>query len=117
MEPKPYRLFNASEGARLRDEAIERTGNANVYFKDQALPMVRDVAKRSEYLTTDDVWLSLRQADVIMPTDPRALGAVMKAAQKNQWIAPTDRHKLSQRPACHRRPLRIWKSRLYGLVE
>lgn len=52
-----------------------------------------------------------------MPSDarthePRALGALMREAARAGDIEATDAWALSERVACHRRPLRVWRSLL-----
>lgn len=89
-----------------RDIAIERVEHAApADWKDSALTLVEALAKRTDTITTDDLWSLLDH-----PPEPRAMGAIMKRAQKNGWIEPTDRIKKSERPECHARPIRVWRS-------
>lgn len=91
-----------------RDEAIARVEeHASDEWKAQALEVIHVVAQVHKELTTDTIWWYLE-----VPSEPRALGAVMMTAKRLQWIEPTDRTEVSKREACHARPLRIWKSLL-----
>ena len=73
-----------------------------------SLPAVRRLAERHATLTSDEVWAALDQP----PSEPRQVGQLMRAAVA--WIEPTDEHRPSRRPTNHRRPVRVWRSRLLG---
>lgn len=45
--------------------------------------------------------------------EPRALGVVMRRAQKAGVIRPTDRYEPDRTPRAHARPKRIWRSLIY----
>ena len=104
-------LFDPVAAIEARDEAIGRVDrNADPVWKQQAQTIVRNLAHRLDELTTDDVWQALNCAGVDVPHEPRALGAVMQSAARQNVIAATDRVRQSQRPECHARPVRIWRS-------
>ena len=104
-------LFDPVAAVEARDEAIGRVDrNADPAWKQQAHSIVRTVAARLDELTTDDVWQAMIHAGVTMPHEPRALGAVMQSAARQNLIAATDRVRQSQRPECHARPVRVWRS-------
>lgn len=89
-----------------REKAIVRVeAGAPKIWKDQALQTVRDLAREFETFTTDEVWERIGS-----PIEPRAMGAVMRRAQRMGFIKPTMMVKNSTRPQCHARPLRVWKS-------
>jgi hypothetical protein len=66
------------------------------------------VAKREAVMTADDVWRAIPAG--LTTHDPRALGALMRAAKKAGIITPTKRWAESTRRVCHRRPMRVWRS-------
>lgn len=102
--------FDAERAERAREEAIDRVErHARAAWLEAALGTVRQLAVERPTLTTDDVWLALGSA----PREPRALGAVMRKAEGLELIEPTNQWALSTRVACHRRPLRVWRSRVY----
>lgn len=70
---------------------------------------VRVVAARKQILSSDDVWEWLRDFDV-ETKDNRAMGGVMLNAHRDKVIAPLPQWRTSRRPACHSRPIRMWKS-------
>lgn len=72
---------------------------------------IRAVAKRQEFLTSDQVWKELGDR---VPREPRALGPVMTTAARNGLIRKTDRVQNSERVENHSRPVSIWKSLLFS---
>lgn len=102
----------AAAGTVARDAAIDRVeDNADTGWLEGAMIAVREVARRMPEFTTDHVWLSLsRSGGGAISIEPRAMGAVMRAAASDGVVEPVDRWELSQRPACHRRPVRVWRS-------
>lgn len=102
---------NIRQGELLRDEALERLEEAHKLWISQALDAVHGLASRRDQLTTDAIWHVVGSP----PKEPRAMGAVMRKAASRGWIKATDRTKLSVRPECHRRPIRIWDSLIYEL--
>ena len=104
-------MGDITEGNRRRDEAIKQVFDAaDTLWKRLALQTVLEVAENKEYFTTDDVWNwpSFKRNQVV--AEPRAMGGIIRAAMKAGWIESTDRFIRSVRPACHRRPLAVWKS-------
>jgi hypothetical protein len=103
-------VSGAAEGERRRDDAIDRVDeNAQKDWKDAARVAVAALASLKDTFTTDDVW-KLLETQGYQTHEPRALGAVMRRAARNGLIESTDRTRLSERPECHRRPVRIWRS-------
>jgi len=72
------------------------------------------VAERRERFTTDPVWSVLEAWKVPVPPEPRAIGPLMKAACGWGWIEPTGETHKSVRPDCHRRPLTVYRSKLFA---
>lgn len=84
------------------DRAERGAGEA---WMTAALAAVRRLARERVTFTTDDVWQLVGQ-----PPEPRAMGAAMRAAGKLKLAEPTGNFEMSRRAACHRRPLRVWRS-------
>ena len=96
--------MSGRSGKELRDEAIERVGEAApVLWMDNAAAAIRWLAMRGERFTTDDVWAMIEH-----PPEPRAMGAAMVSARRAGIIVPLNETRNSRRPACHSRPLRLW---------
>lgn len=95
--------------------AAERAGRAaDPEWMTAAAQAVETVARRLPEFTTDDVWAELSKTTAETP-EGRAMGAVMRAAQKNRVAVPIkDRYKPSIRPDCHGRPVRVWRSLMVG---
>lgn len=106
------RLFDPAMIDRARAEAERDSAIAAVYsaaderWRAHALDTIRLLADQFREFTTDEVWEAL----VLRPREPRALGAMMREAAAQRMIVATDRYRNSARPACHARPVRIWRS-------
>lgn len=96
---------------RITDDAIDQGyRGADISWKDMALECVRMVCLKKERFTTNDVrWLI--EASPIKTHDKRAMGGVMKHAQKIGWICRTGESIMSR--VGHGVPLQVWRSRIY----
>ena len=104
-------LFDTSASEEARDEAIQKADdNADEEWKDAAERVVRRLSLCVHEFTTDDVWRELIAWGWEMPRESRAMGGIMRRAEKKGWVKPTMRFENSSRVACHRRPLRVWES-------
>lgn len=65
----------------------------------------------TQTFTTDDIWQAATDANLPLPHEPRALGAILHRLARNHQIIATDTFTPSQRAACHRRPIRVWRHR------
>jgi hypothetical protein len=101
--------FDATLSAAARDEAVQRVDQAaDPEWKDYAYEAVLATAREKPGgFIVDDVWKHI-PAGVEQPREPRAMGAVMRRAQKAGVIVPTDQYQLSMRITAHRNPRRIW---------
>jgi hypothetical protein len=102
-------LFDSARAEAARDEAIAIVAIGKEEFLAEALDAVRRVAERRVLFTTDDVKRELLDRG---PDEQRVWGAIMMRAKRAGWIEATTEHRLSERVACHRRPLRVWRSRI-----
>ena len=102
-------------GMTLRDAAIDRVEeHADQEWRDAATLAVEACALTRRHFTSDHVWQHMVEADVTATThEPRAMGAIMRAASNAGWCERTDVTKNSTRPQCHRRPLRVWRSLIH----
>ena len=106
-------LFDRAKAIEARDRAIAQVDeHANSDWKAKAADVVARVARSQGHLTTDDVWARLIHVDA-ETHEPRALGAIMRAAATHGIIVATDSYVQSTRVACHRRPLRVWRSLVF----
>ena len=109
--PVPTLGERIAAGEAARDEGITRAEeHAPDVWWELAWGCVRAVAAVKAEFTTDDVWELLEAQPAPAPPEPRAMGAIMRRAKRERLAEPTDRTKLSTRPACHRRPVRVWAS-------
>lgn len=104
-------LFNSKVADAARDAAIDKAEiGADEAWLAAAAASIRYHAEHLKTFTTDEVWKLL--SHLPEPREPRAMGAAMRNAQREEWIEATDRTKRSERPRCHRRPVRVWRSKL-----
>ena len=107
--------FDDSDSAiqTLKEISVEEARRgANKDWFAHAMRGVRVLAKRQQYVCSDDVWQWLRPLELSTP-EPRAMGAVMSNSYRDSVITPTTDWRVSERPACHGRPIRLWKSLTY----
>jgi hypothetical protein len=74
-----------------------------------AIKSLVKVAKAREQFSSDDIWYAMSYA----PEEPRTLGLVFLWAQKLNIIEPLEQWKPTIRASAHRRPIRIWRSKIY----
>ena len=96
-------LFDAEEA---RDEAIARVERGAGDWVQRARDAATMVALARFDFTTDDVWDALGDD---RPTEPRALGAVMKQLAGEGRIRATGEYRKSSRVDCHARPVAVWR--------
>jgi hypothetical protein len=109
-------LFDIHRANEARDEAISRVElNADPDWVLEALRAVYAICRVRTTFTSDAIWALLDQRGIYGPHEPKALGSVMRTAQRRGWCRPTATYSNSQRVECHRRPLRVWES--VGLRE
>ena len=100
-------------GKKLKRQAIEQVdSNADPVWKLNAKRAVLHLANTRDRFTADDVWALLDERGEEAPHEPRAMGAIMTAAAKKGLIEASHEWRESNRPECHRRPVRVWESRV-----
>lgn len=93
----------------LAKQAIDHAASgADAQWWREAAAAISLLCKRGTPFTTDAVWFLLDKSGV-KTHDPRALGAVVRAACKDGLIRPTGEYHKSTRKECHRRPLAVWR--------
>lgn len=99
-------LFGEDEkpptGAELRDKSISLVHSSHEDWVDLAVREIRKIEGGMTF-TTDDLWDKLPS-----PPEPRAMGAAIRTAVKDDLIISTKSYKPSRRPACHSRPILVW---------
>lgn len=96
---------------KVTDQAVDRSANgASPVWLSSAFEAVYALAKSTRTFTSDDVWDALARLGVEHPTEPRALGSVMREASKMGMIVPTGEWRLCTRVSRHRGPVRVWQS-------
>lgn len=106
--------MNGPTGQELRDEALTRIDDhqrADTRLK--ALELLEQLARDRRHFTADDL-LELCTREHLRFGDNRALGAVMRRAEKQLMIRATDNFVLSKNPKKHASPTRVWVSNIYS---
>lgn len=93
----------------ITNEAIGRAGeNADERWTRDARSAIRTVAFKGVEFTTDAVWELLDKVSSARTHEPRAMGALMREAQRAGLIRTTGAYIKSSRPDCHLRPCAVW---------
>ncbi len=95
------------------DRAVAAAGQAaNPEWVQRARLAVGLLAGQRETFTTDDVWARL---DGHAAThERRAMGAIMRWAEREGLVRKTGGYVPSSRPECNGRPVAVWLSVLLG---
>ena len=98
-------------GQAARDAAMAQIhDNTKVAWKEAALDAIQQTARLHSEFIVDDVWDYLETDEEI--EDQRAIGPLMRVAQREGWIEPSGKFKPSRVVSHHATPRRIWKSRI-----
>ncbi|MAB58260.1 MAG: hypothetical protein CL524_12015 [Aequorivita sp.] len=104
-------MKSLKKGKAARDAAMEESSvGANTAWKEAALDAIYVTAKRRDTLIVDDIWKHFHSSETT--GDLRAVGPLMRVAQREGWIAPTKQFRPSYVPSHHATPRRVWKSKL-----
>lgn len=98
-------------GAKARDDALdalERHRKLAIGRLNRAIRACARLANGGTF-STDDVWAFLGDGAESIG-EPRAMGAAMRMAAEEGLIEATNEFRPSDRPACHRRPVRLWRA-------
>jgi hypothetical protein len=97
----------AAEAA--RDAAVRRVAAGQGDLLEALEIVVLHVADSYRDFTTDDVWVALGDTAQTV-AEPRVLGAVIRQLAVRDQIRPTGLYRNSRRPACHSRPVKVWRA-------
>lgn len=115
ITPEQYAL-KLESGAAERDRAIEQvTAHAEAGFIAAARVALERCCFTMETFTTDEIWALIPEG--VTHHEPRAMAAIMKFAESNNWAYPLDQYRPSSRPKAHRGPKRVWRSRVYPIRD
>lgn len=106
--------FDAAAAQEAKESAITRVGNAaDPVWVKAALEAVVYVCERRATFTADAIWWVLEYAGINVPDEPRALGAVMKIAERVGVCKATRQFEQTVRPSRHGTDVRVWRSTVY----
>lgn len=105
------------EGRRRRDKGLAQAeANAPDPFRDAALAAWEAACRRHPFVTSDQLWdgLDLDQLPAsAVPKRPAVIGAIIRGTV-GRLVEPTDQFRNTTRAAGHARPVRVWRSLVYG---
>lgn len=104
--------FNLAQMAKNLGLDLVEGGHPDDY--ERLLGIVHHVARTLPRFSTDDVWREMARQGIEELTEGRILGAVMRTARLLPICAPLNEWILSERVACHGRPVRVWRSLVYS---
>ena len=111
-QPQQSNLFSITDAIRARNEAIDlaEAGRTKLW-REHALEAVRRCAQEHQFLTADDVWQHLAPRQ--RKGESRAMGAIMRHAVREGWIAGTNEFVHSARVTSHAARVMKWRSLIY----
>lgn len=96
------------QGDLLAAQALDKVeANADPAWLGVAKRVVWQLVREGEPFTTDDCWVRLSALGVTTH-EPRALGAVIRAAARAGFIRSTGEYRKTSRPEAHSRPIPVW---------
>lgn len=103
------------DAKKARDAAMAQVDqNASTAWKAFVYECIAIIARQKQIFTTDDVERLRKERGGPTTHEPRALGPLMMNARRNGLCKPTDKFMNSTQPVCHARPMRVWKSLMFG---
>jgi hypothetical protein len=104
-------MITEATGQAARDAAMEQVeAAAQPEWKEAALDAIYTTARHRADFIVDDVWQNFHGND--STRDKRAIGPLMRVAQREGWITPTDKFRPSFITHHHATPRRVWESRI-----
>ncbi len=109
--PEPEKpVLDPVEAKRLTDIGIARSeAAATEEWKAEMRLCLEEVARRQALFTSDDLW-ALAGTEKMQQCNRSALGGIFTSAAKAGIMRLTGVWRVSERPAHHRKLLRVWES-------
>lgn len=95
--------------ARVRDAAIDAVEANRRDLVEAGVRAAGEVAASSAEFTSLDVRRVMEKRGYSLASEPRILGAIMRAASLREVIRRTDRTAVSDSTTAHKRPVRVWE--------
>jgi len=116
VRAKPFDGKPVLDRGLARELADRGIAHSSAAAPEEWQTMIRNaidrLARRLPTFTSDDLWLEVGPK-AMYQANPSALGGVFRTAAAEGAIVCTEERRESDRPATHRRPLRVWRSLLY----
>lgn len=112
LAPQPVPVLDPERSRAVVDAMVRRVEErARRAYLDMLVDAIHALALHLSTLASDDVWVHVG-AERMAQGNPSALGAAFRIAARLGYIRLQPERKDSQRPSMHRKPLRIWESRI-----
>lgn len=108
-------IEDIEEGRRRRDEGIDRVSVSEAPWISIAKEAAWEAARRHDMVSSEDVWAILAEWGVPHPSEPRAMGAVMRwARSKDIGLLSEDieDHASAKRPSRNGGDIRYYRSQI-----
>lgn len=105
-------VLDAADGRRRADEGQTRAEWGRVALGRAMDDACRRACEAHAELCADQVWLALGAIPESKGA-ASAMGPAMKRAVRAHMMEPTGAYRLSARPVAHRKPLPVYRSRIY----
>jgi hypothetical protein len=103
-------VLNPAKAREVTERGIQQsTDHAPAYIAELARLKIEALARVKDTITSDDVWEQMPPA-LMRAWNPSALGVVFRSLRRDGVLQLTSERRESQRPAHHRKPLRVWRS-------
>ena len=102
----------------ITNQAVEEVENNNKSYCDKLCAFAEEwVKKQMKPFTADDLKKAFYNAGNRPPSQPAVFGVPFRKLSKRHLIFDTERTQKSTNPEAHQRPLRIWISKEYSLIQ
>lgn len=106
-----FSLFDQVKAEEAKQDGMARAeAHADTEWQNMALLAVQYVALSKRTFIVDEVWQYIPSN--LHTHNLRAMGPVMKRAQKLGWIEPCG-HATTSRVSAHGTPVTLWQSKIY----
>ena len=102
-------------GRAARDVGMARAkAAANPAWVEGVWECIKDIARQQAELSSDDIFRLADERGVEATHENRALGPLMKQAEREGYIEATQKFIDSERTSKHLSPIRVWRSLVHG---
>lgn len=110
--------FNLMTNFEVTNQAVEEVEQNNKAYCDKLCAFAEEwVKKQMKPFTADDLKKAFYNSGNAPPSQPSVFGVPFRKLSKRQLIFDTERTQKSTNKDAHQRPLRVWISKEYSLIQ